>query len=329
MPRRLYTSADLISEVRSLIDESNQDSVSDTNDILPALNRGLDYATSLLATSYPDPFITNSTIDFEANETEYDIPEDCFEDRILKIEIALDDGSYEPVDRVSFYDIGKLQSNYKSNCPMAYAIEGRKIIFNQPGSSSYSARVKYMRQPEQIVLPQGRITVINRASNYVVVDEAGEDLTSETDQLDSYVNICDAQSGLVKWSGQLQLIETDRLTMRSSPTRPLVLNRTIQGALPAVDAEADVNIELDDIVCNVRGSAVVQFSQPLNNYLIEFAVNQLAGIKLGGDVQADQDILDRFEKQVKSTWGGRETTRRIQNRSRVSRRPRRRILTQR
>lgn len=332
MPRRLYTSQDLVNECRSLLDESNQDSVNDTTDILPALNRGLDYASSLLATSYPDPFITDIIVDFESNETEYEMPEDCFEDRVYKIEIAvsINNGTpnyYESVERVSFYDMGPLQTTAATPFPEFYAIIGRKIRFNRPGRSGYKFRITYMRQPEQIVLPQGRITVINLPGNYVVVDGAGVDLTTETDQLDSYVNICDAQSGVVKWSGQLQLIETDRLTFRAAPTRTLVLNRAIQSALPITGA--DPNIELDDIVCGVRGSAIIQFSQPLNNYLIEFAVNQLAGIKLGGDVRQDEAILDKFEKQVKSSWGGRETTRRIQNRSRTTRRPRRRIITQR
>ena len=330
MPRRLYTVQNLIDETRSTIDETNQDSVSDITDILPALNRGLDYAGSLLASRYPDPFLRTTQLILSPSNAEYDIPEDCFEDRVLRIDFVDTSGHVVgQCTRVSYYDFNKYKSIQSGPIPEVYSIFGRRIRFNRPPSSQYQANVEYMRQPEQLMVPQGRITAINRTSNYIILDETGSDLTSETDQLESYINVCDAQTGIVKWSGQIQIIDNNQLTFRTTPTRTSVLERTISGTMP--DESDDPTIELDDIICVVNGTAVLEFSQPLSNYLIEFASAQMQR-KLGANpegISPDQAILSKFEDRITSTAGGRETTRRVQNRSIYNRVPRRRIITQR
>lgn len=308
MARRLYTVANLIAETRSQLDESNTDAIEDARDILPALNRGLDYAGSVLSRKYPDPFVTSTTINTVSGQAEYDIPEDCFEDRILRVEVIVAAGVYQELRRVSFYDVGQLQSPTNVQIPQFYAITGRKILLIPTTSGTHDIRIWYFRQPEELVAPQGRITSINSGSNYVLVDTVGDALDTESDTLESFVNFVDGQTGRIKGSAQIQSIdESGRITIRTSPTRTAALNRTIADELPA-------DLELDDFVCYAGGTCVPEFSQPLSNFLIQFAVAEITR-KLGGDAPSEEQVLQKFEKQISGTWAGRENTTRIKRRS--------------
>lgn len=314
MARKLYNVQGLVDEIRAQVDEQNIDSVDTTRDILPTLNRGQDYAMNILARKYPDPFITSQTITLSSSDNTYELPEDCFEDRIMKVVISIS-GVQQEVRRVSFYDAWKWTStNNRVPIPVAYYIQGRNIVFVPGSGGQYPAIIYYIKQSEELVLPQGRVTVINQASNYVIVDGLGDDLTSESDQLNSYVNIVDSQSGIIKWSGQIQNIDGDRITFRSSPQRTTVLGRTIQTALPL--PAADIQVELDDTLCVVKGSAVPYFQQPMANFLIQFTVAEIIR-KLGGDAATEETILKKFESQVSEIWQGRENTKVKQNRSRA------------
>lgn len=318
MPRRIFTVQDLVNSVRDLIDEANADSITDAN-ILSSLNRGLDHAANTLSGQYPDPFIRYSTVSVSSAK-EVDIPEDCLEDRVLRVEVEYG-GVFTPVTRMSAYDMGPTESDSQSMIPEYYAIAERKIRFNRPASGTADIRICYMRQPEQLVLPLGRITQINSGNNYVLVDEVGDDLTTETDQLESYVNIVDTQTGLIKGSLQVQLIEDNKLTFRSSPTRSVVLNRDVSSSIATT-------VEIDDVIANIRGTAVPEFGQPLTNYLLQYAVADLNVAKFGADPQAEEMRLSKFEKPLKTAWSGRETQKRIQPRSPyLGRLPRRYIIT--
>ena len=305
MPRRLYTVADLVLAVRRQTDEANVDSLDDAQDIIPCLNRGLDYAGSVLAKRYPDPFLKQAAIPLIALQQEYDIPEDCFEDRILKVELNVNNTFYD-LRRVSFYDVGRADGGTATD-PSIYAIVGRSIRISPASSGIHSLRIWYFRQPEELVAPQGRITAINPVGNYFIVDVPGADLSTESDTLESYINIIDGQTGVVKCTGQIQQLQDSRITIRTLPTRTTVLNRTVATTLPDT-------IGLDDYVCNVRGTCVPEFSQPLSNFLIQYAVAEIAR-KLGGDAPTEAQVLEKFEKQVSGSWSGREGTTRIKARS--------------
>ena len=206
MARRLYTTTNLVSEIRSQIDEVNQDSVDDDRDIFPAINRGLDYAGSLLARRYPDPFIRTGSIDTVSGTQDYTLPEDCFEDRILKVEVSTN-GSFQELRRVSFYDLGSRESTGPTSIATAYAVLGRSIRLDSPSTGTFPLRIWYMRQPEELVPVQGRITVINTVGNYVIVDNIGGKLSTESDLLESYINIVDGQTGAIKQTLQCQSLD--------------------------------------------------------------------------------------------------------------------------
>lgn len=289
-----------------MLDESNTDSVGTESDILPALNRGLDFACDILARRYPDPFVTPAELVLVNNQSDYEMPEDCFEDRILKIEIDTN-GTYQEVRRISFSDGTNYEGPGVSPIPSYYMVIGRNLRFIRTPSGTFNARIWYFRQPEQWVLPQGRITRISESGNYVIVDQVGSSLSTESDTLQSYINIIDAQTGIVKCSLQIQTIDDDKLTFRTSPVRSSVVSRDIDSAIPST-------VGLDDIVCSVIGTAVPYYGQPVANFVIESAVADITR-KLGGDAQTAEQILNRFERQVATTFAGRETTARIKRRS--------------
>jgi len=308
-----------VSEIRSQLDEQNSDSVDDNADILPSLNRGLDLGGNILARRYPEPFLATANIDLLSGIQEYDMPEQAFEDRVLRAEIAID-GSYEEVRRVSYQEATWIESSATSDIPSAYLIVGRKLRFLPTPTGIHNARIWYMRNPEQLVLPQGRITVYSPNDMELVVDSIGTDLSTEVDSLNSYVNIVDAQTGTIKRTLQIQTIdENNTITFRSSPLRSSVLNRTISGSMSS-------DVDLDDLVCSIRGTCVLEYAQPLRNFLIQFAVAEITR-KLGADAPLESEILAKFEKALNVSNSGRETTRRVQRRSTSwAGRPTRRII---
>lgn len=324
MPRRLSTVDDLVSEIREQLDELNVDAVDTQNRILPTVNRAQDYAFDTLSRRYPDPYIAHATVQLTTDQ-EYDLPEDCFEDRINRLEIITSQGAngqvtVEECRRASYYDAWKYESRSPTAVPPVYLIVGRKIRFPQAPTGTYSARIWYVLEPEQAVLPQGRITAYNQPGNYIIVDTLGDDLSTEADTLESYVNLVDGQTGIVKWSGQISVIDAQQITFRSTPIRDEVLNRTIEGTLPLASDEPTVG--LDDYICNIRGTCIPP-SGALRNFLVEFTVAEIVR-SLGGDAATEEQILNKFERQIEKYGTARETTTRIQRRSGAYGGPRRR-----
>jgi hypothetical protein len=173
-------------------------------------------------------------------------------------------------------------------------------------------RYWYLAETETMVMPQGRITRIE--STYVLVDELGEDLTTDSDNLQNYINVVDAQTGRIKSSHQIQALDTslNKLTVKASPTRSSVWNRTITGTLSS-------DIELDDYVCLSKGNCIPYLKKPLSNFIVQYAVYELKR-KLGEPTEAEERALDKFEDQVKHQWAGRETQLRVSKRSKNWRR---------
>lgn len=310
----LYTVQNIVDEIRDLLDEQNIDSVSTEKSILPSINRGQDFAFDILSRKYPEPILKHAPFALNGTDQEYDMPEDAFEDRVQKIEIQISPGNngkstYRPVERISYRDISDYETISVTNVPSYYCIIGRKIRFVSPPSGTYSARIWYLRNIEPLCLPQGRITVANTTSNYVILDSTGDSLTTQADQLGSYVNIVDGQTGVIKGTMQIQILNENKVTFRSTPTRNSVLNREVSGSL------ADLNISLDDYLSPIRGTCVPYYSKPVVNFLIQYAVAEI-GRSRGGAADADTKVLENFEKQVERTWVGREMSLRVKKKSR-------------
>lgn len=300
---------DIIDQVRDQLDESNTTTISDA-DILQALNRAQDYASSLLVRHYPDPLIKREEISLVGGQASYDMPEDIFEDRLLKVEI-IEGGIAWEVKRISYRDVSPYETKTSVVRPNFYYILEKQLYLTPAPSSSGSVTIRYwyVRELDQLVKEQGRITSVNTASNYVIVDSLGDDLTAEADDLNSYVNIVDAQTGEIKCSNQIQNIDTtyNRITFKTSPTRSTVYNRSIVGSI-------DSDVEEDDLICVSRGNCIPYLKKPLQNHMIQYAVVELKR-RLGEPTEAEERALGAFIEQVESQWVGREQSLRVKKRS--------------
>ncbi len=305
---RLVTVDDIISQVRSLLDESSGSTISDTIDIIPSLNRGQAYAFNILARKYPEPILTNSTLTLTNGTAEYDMPENIFEDRIEKIE-TFNNKYYYPCKRISYRDATAYETAATSPTPAYWTTYSRKIRFIPAPTGTYQARLWYIMEPDNLVKSQGRITTISVAGGYVVVEGLGSDLTTTDNDLDNYVNIFDGQTGEYRCSLQINNITGSKITFRTSATRSTVLNRTISTAIPTT-------VAADDYVCVVSGSCVPYFMYPISNFMIEFAAIEMRGVKLSEDIQVLDKLTDKFEQQIERSWVKRETDLRISKRSR-------------
>lgn len=313
------TTNDLIAAVRSCIDERNQESVNDERDILPSLNRAQSFAADILARKYEEPLLSYYTLTISGGKQEYDIPEDAFEDRILKVEFDLN-RIYTEVKRIMYRDITYFESPVRTAVPLYYVIIGRKIRFVSAPNGTFNARIWYIRMPEPLNLPQGRIASVNEGSNYILVDSIGADLTTETDQLKSYVNIVDAQTGTIKGSFQVKNLLNNKIEFKTTPTRSSVQNKTISTSMTGLD------IQPDDYICLIGGTCVPLNYQQFQNFLIQYSGAEMLR-KLGTSQGKEEEILQKFEQQVERLWVGQEQELRVAKRNRIWNLPYRRWFT--
>lgn len=304
MARRL-TTANLIADVRSLLDEANQTSIDDQRDILPALNRAQDVAANILAKHYQSPLLVYKT---QALTTarEYPIPRDAFEGRLEKLEVQISNGLYNPLKRQSYRDQTLLETTAKTSIPMFY-VELADVYRLYPGpTGAYSLRVWYLKDPLPLVLEQGTVTRVNAGDNSIIVDAIGADLTTEVDQPSSYVNFIDGVTGAIKGSAQIQSLDSRRIVFRTTPTRSTVLEQPISGSLPA-------DLAPDDLICTVDGNCVSTFKRPFANFLIEMAVSELMNIKLQMQNTLAEKAKEEMQKIVAESWCGRESYMRVRS----------------
>lgn len=296
------TTKDMLSEIRSLLDEINEANLDDTNDLLPSLNRGYDYALKTLALHYVAPILTYKMVTLTSGVQEYDIPDDAFEDRLLKIEVY-NRLAYAEVMRLDYKDITFYDVPTRTNVPYYYVVIGRKYRLNPPPTSTYPLRLWYAKHPGPLVEEQGSITTIG--SNYVLLDSVGSQLS--TVGLNAYVNIVDGATGDVKGTMQIQSIVGTKVTFKSTPDRTTVGDRTVIGTLPTTLAK-------DDILCSYEGSCIPVLRSTVTNFLVQFAVAEMTR-KLGGEPTIEEKVKADFEAQIKNAHSGRERYTRVKKRA--------------
>jgi hypothetical protein len=314
------TTNDMLDQVRSLIDEDNETSVSNT-DILNSINRAQKYALNILARQYEEPLLANFELPIVNGQNEYDLPKNMFEDRIEKVEFSTFQGTFTEVQRLSYRDISIYESDMRSNVPTGYAVIKKRIRIIPTPSGTYNARVWYLKKPKPLVTSQGRITVVNPDNNYIIIDSVGEDLTTEQDNLNSYVNIVDWESGEIKYSAQIKIVDNNKITFKSTPSRSSVAGMDIGSDFSSLvnDNGDEISINEDDLICAIKGTCIPEFQDPISNFMIEYAVAEMTR-KMGGPVEGIQRTLDKFEEQVERTWVGRESTTRVKKRNKHYRR---------
>lgn len=311
------TVSDLINEVRDQIDEVNTTTVSD-QDILQALNRGQNYGVEILSKHYPEPFIGYRTIVLSSGAQDYALPEDLYSDRVLVLEID-DTRVHWEVPIVSFREAYRYETTQTTSIPSAAVVFGRTIRFYPEPSGTYNARMWYVKKPETLVKDQGRITSV--ATGQFNLDSVGAyDATTnpygleekaggtEEDRLTCWANVVDAQTGEIKGSYEIQTITGQLVSIQTGTLlRSSVLGKTIGTSLAST-------IAADDYVCNIRGTGVMYFPEPLDNFVIQYAVAEIRR-RLSDNPELELGVLKNFEAQVKSTWAGRPSTLKVKRRS--------------
>jgi hypothetical protein len=319
-----YIVDDIIQMVRSQLDETNTETIDDERDILPALNRAQDVAANLLAHHYETPLLKYVAVTLNTATAEYDIPEDALEQRLERVEVRglNSQGSiasaYFPVERIDYRELANVESQVRASIPLYYCVIGTKYRLVPVPTAVFPLRIWYMRDPDPLVKSQGRINLVNSANNYVILDQAGSQLTTALEDLDSYVNLVDGQSGVVKGTLQVQSIAGNKVTFKSVPSRTTVLNRTIASSIPA-------EVAVDDYICLIHGSCVPFMKKPLTNFLVQYAVAELTR-KLGGEAGLEKAVLADLQKAVETSWVGQEASLRVTKTNRFWERPRRRII---
>lgn len=299
--------SELIESVRDGLDEFNEDQIKPEK-ILKALNRAKRQAISVISRKYEDAFLAYTLYTATAEEQEVDIPKQCFAAKIERIEYIVG-GKPSPMRRISFRKGTSLEARQSVGSGVyAWCQVGNKIkVFNKL-TSGQQLRIWYTRQTEPLVLEQGRLTLIDQSSNKINVHSIGEDLTSESEGLDNYVNIVDGQTGEVKVSLQISYIDGNSIYFKSVPDRLSVMNKDISAAIPD-------DVQLDDYICVSRGSCVSEVYEAFVDYLVEYAV-VLIKRSIGEDGETDYIALEELKKDLELVWSGRESTMTVTRKSR-------------
>lgn len=312
MARRLYTVDNLLSEVRQLLDEDNNDALRD-EEILSSLNRGQDHVVDVLSAHYPDPYMASTELAVAASQDEFPIPEDSYSDKVTKVEFkaSATDSYYQEVQRINYRDVTIYEnSNSSVFVPYYYYIVGDKLRFVPKASGQ--ARVWYVRMPDQLVVSQGRITGINTSTQKITVDSLGSDVSTDISSLSSYFNVCDGQTGVVKATFQAKNVNNNTLEIKTQPTALNLPGRTLYNDLTGpTNSDGSQAVALNDYISVVDGTCVPYFSRPASNFLIQYAVAELKRKLTGGAADMEERLKQDFLSHVTKTYTGREQKLRV------------------
>jgi hypothetical protein len=317
----LQTTDSLVEEVRSLTNELNQDALQTERDIIPALNRAQEHMMSILSRHYPEPYLSEYVFDVVPTRPNYKIPEDAWSDQVTKIEMLNNNKIRYEVERASYRDATKYRADSKPNTPYYYIVRGREIEFIPQPSGTYDGLMWYLKAPERLVLQAGRITQVSTATTFLV-DSLGDNLSTDVETLESWINIVDGQTGIIKATCQIKNTSgTQSIEIKSSIASNIltpngkILNRTPVTDLSTVlDNDGTASIHPNDYVCSIKGTCVPYFFQPAKNFIISHAAAD-CGRAVGVPSDSMYREREKFEKEIKDTWTGREASLRIKNKS--------------
>lgn len=300
--------SDLIDQVRAQVDEANHEVLTDF-DILQAINRGQDYAIDILARYYPEPLLKSFQYQLVSGQTDYDLPEDMFEDRLMQVNIRkIGTQRIWPTERISFTRLADVQSTTVTDVPWYHAIIGRHFRLSPPPNGVNQVEGWYVREIESLELPQGRIDSISIANRQLTLSNMDTALVSYGDA--AFVNIVDGTTGEVKATMQIQSVTLSpyyRVVFRATPTSATWLGKTVVGEIPST-------VEAGDYICYAAGTCVPYFKKPITNFLVQYAIAEVRR-RLGEEAALEEQVLKRFEEQVVRTWANRSSSNAIKNRA--------------
>ncbi len=303
---------DIVNEVRSLVDEYNENQLSTVNDILPSLNRAQEKAVKILTRAYPDPILQYIEIT-QPRTREIDIPENVWADKLIRLEWftpQVSTGQPRECQKVTIRLLSQhSQDVSQADNPDCYATYGRNIRFSATPSGKMSLRIWFIREIDYLVQSFGRITDLDENTGTLYLGEVPSTFdpfsTIVQGDWNSYINVVDGQTGIVKGSFQIKSWDdVDTLTIKTVPDRSLVVNRTINTSL------SNLEIAADDYICHIKGTSVLYFFDEVHSFIVQHAVAECKR-KLGYAYDADQTLLKEFETELKKTYAGRSLNMRI------------------
>lgn len=307
---------DLVNAVRSLLDEDNESHIDTEKDILPAINRAQDAATDLVAQKYENVLLTSINMVTQNGVQSYELPTGIFEDRLEKVDLIYSSGitNFIPITRKSYRDSSAYDATITgATYPLYYDIVENNLRLVPTPQSTYNLRLWYLKAPPLLTLSQGRVTNINTAGNYFYVDEVGENVSTDIDSLNSFISVISGTTGRVKATFQVKSINGQKIEIKTA----FDYGRTTVYGLPLSNDVTTTNIALDDYICSAKGSCGLYMMQPFFNYIVQYAVADIKGIKLNEENQTMVIALDKAEKRLERLWVSRETDKIVKKKSRL------------
>ncbi len=294
------TSTDLVVRVREKCDETNTSTVSDSA-ILRSLNEAQRSLIRIAARQYEQIFIDHTTLTTDG--TAYlTIPEDAFDRRLEFVEVEIASGTWRKLVMEKPSRVGTYSTTSSVATPVAYSTKQNKIILLPTPASGKSIRVWYTKRSQPLVASYGRI--IDFDTTTLTLDSLSSSVSTDVDSLAAFINIVDGTTGLLKGSYQVSSAASDVVTIKTSALdRSTVAGLTIATALPS-------DLEIDDHICAISGTCVLQLLADYSDYVIQYAVVDVRR-GLREDTTADYAYLKDLEKELETIWSGRETGGRI------------------
>lgn len=305
----------LITEIRSLISERNTNgALSDSLDIIPLMNIAQDRASTILAKYYQEPLLTNETITLQSGVTSYTIPENAFQDALVKVECKISNGIYREMPRIKARDSTAYETPASASIPLVYFIIGRTYNILPKPTGAYGLRIWYLEDLPKLDIQQGRIIQVDEANNTVYIDALVTDsdganyLTTSASSDNAYVSIIDGQTGKRKGIFQISSMPTtDGATnaaivfKSTTPTRTTIDNYTVSTSMTGL------SVAKDDYLCLAPATCISVLRKPALNFITSYAATALQdGVLNGPNVGKLEDMAKEFEDDIKTWWSTQE-----------------------
>jgi hypothetical protein len=293
------TIQDLIDEIRSTIEEENEVQVQDDRDLLPIINSAHEKAFEVLSQVYSDPILTFST--HTLSEQVWTLPENIFQEKIrAAVWVDASDQKIRDCKKSSIFTHLDKQTTVGSGFyPSSYISLGRRIKF----SSVPNGRLMlfYLKEIDRLVRPIATIDSIS-GTDTILFSDLDPEYDPTLGRLDSYLNIIDGQTGLVKGSVQVKTLGTASLEIKSIPERSRVLNRTISSDLTTLTDELSqpYTIEGDDYLCSVKGTCVLPYLSLIKSYVKQESIATLKRNQ-GFAYDVDQQLVAQFRSDMQKS----------------------------
>ncbi len=290
------TIQDLIDELRSTIEEENDVQIQDDRDLLPIINSAHEKAFEVLSQVYSDPIMTFGT--FNVSTQIWTLPENVYQEKIkAAFWVDGDDQKICDCKKSSLYThLDRQTSSTSITYPRSYITLGRSLKFSSVPNGRLM--VFYLKEIDRLVRPIATIDSIS-GTNTILFSDLDPDYDPTAARLDSYLNIVDGQTGLIKATVQVKTLGADSLEIKSVPERSRVHNRTISNDLTTLtdDLGQALTIEGDDYLCAIKGTCVLPYLSLIKSYVKQESIATLKRNQ-GFAYDVDQQLVGQFRSDM-------------------------------